>query len=614
MKPTTLHGKLRRRRQPKKDGGVSNEDHTKAEGQDGGNNNPLSSPTSTFAFFKPPSWWLSGPLSASSSRASSSSSTSPSSSSSSSSPSPSTAGSPPTGKAEKNIVSKILGLKPPPISADDDHDDDQGEDEPVLFDGHIGATATAGNVIDGPKSGRNRKSTVSFSLSPPSSSQPPTSSLSSSVQSTGASRNTSITIADLMASQARSPPETFLSRTSSRFGRSIRSIGDRSSAMITDTTSEMTRLVRHVSVKTLLGEEIQRATNRNRRVLMFPEAPDLWDVFWISLLVVFVLSVLPGTFAYVWSRLPSSLPYWVTTGDTVHFYDVNSTMALYHSPHFNILTPLSKPMPNYFFVHIVFGAVASCLLIFLFTTGRVMRWRLADGTVDYDSADDLHKLSALFSSIFWVIIIGTGASAIPLLHPTLQIANYAELFGVVALFVGTLLSAYFRQWILHRLCVWGLIYSATASVFLLVNGRLLQAYSGLPCFQVKAINYVLAFSIPIVGLGRDVFGELKKMNTDDDKMELKLQQVAEEHNLQLHRSSNFQFGTNQAFKATRGDRGRKISFWQHVTQSEDLSEYETRRHSSVMTDRRPNEMKTAVMEALLEDSDYFNSFNERDNS
>ena len=80
-----------------------------------------------------------------------------------------------------------------------------------------------------------------------------------------------------------------------------------------------------------------------------------------------------------------------------------------------------------------------------------MRWRLADGTVDWDDAEDLHKLSALYSSVFWIVIIGTGASAIPLLHPTLQIANYAELAGVTALFIGTLLSAYFRQWILQRL-------------------------------------------------------------------------------------------------------------------------------------------------------------------
>jgi hypothetical protein len=109
----------------------------------------------------------------------------------------------------------------------------------------------------------------------------------------------------------------------------------------------------------------------------------------------------------------------------------------------------------------------------------------------------------------WFIIIISGDLDIPLLHPTLQLANYAELFGLSALFVGTLTLAYYRQGILHCLCNWGLVYSATASVFLLINGQMLQALSDLSCFvHIKGIkNYILSFSIQIVGLARDLVME-----------------------------------------------------------------------------------------------------------
>jgi hypothetical protein len=353
-----------------------------------------------------------------------------------------------------------------------------------------------------------------------------------------------------------------------------------------------------------MEKEIERITKK--RILFMPEAPTKWDSFWVGLLVVFVVSVLPGAYAYLASRWPTGGRYWVPTGETIHFEDVQTDMAFYHTPHFGIQTPLSKPMSNYFFIHVICGSMSAGLLVLLFTTGRVMRWRLADGTVDYDTAEDLHKLTAFYSSAIWFIIIISGALAIPLLHPTLQLANYAELFGVSALFVGTLTSAYYRQWILHRLCAWGLVYSATASVFLLINGRMLQAFSNLSCFHIKAINYVLAFSIPIVGLARDLVMEFTKFDKLDE-MEGTLRTIAVKNNLVLRQSSTFQFGA-VPFQAARGDKTRRMSLWQHIMQTEPEEEHVLHRNSSIYQGSTPNfgqgrysKMNAAVMQALKED-------------
>jgi hypothetical protein len=418
-------------------------------------------------------------------------------------------------------------------------------------------------------------------------------------------------------STLRKRSSSIVSRRASSFQESFGKVRKSSLLMLQDTATETRRVVR-VSVSALINEEIQRITQK--RSLIFPEAPEKWDMFWAGMLVVFIATVLPGFYMYYSQSLSQGVgaPYWKPIGQSVFFENVKTGMEIYETPHYGVLTPLRAPMPNHFVFHVLFGTLASVLLIMLFTTGRVMRWRIADGTVDYDSAEDLHKLSAFWSLWFWLIIIGTGTYAIPLLHPTLQYANYAEMVGVATLFVGTLLSAYFRQWILHRLCSWGLIYSATASVFLLVNGRALQAYSSLPCFYIKAINYILAFSIPIVGILRDTRYEFSKLNNVEDNVS-KLREIAKKTNQQLQTSRRSQFGVTP-FQAARGDKKRRLSLWQHITQAEPLEDYTSRRHSSVSRTQNSIENSTSrsgkttqnAIDSLLNNPEFQLIFEEED--
>jgi len=357
-------------------------------------------------------------------------------------------------------------------------------------------------------------------------------------------------------------------------GSAFASVRFAGSVIAKDTVREISRMTKSISVSTLLNEEIQRV--KTKRGLIFPEMPSAWDTFWIGLLVIFVLSVIPGIFRFAARSFPNN---WEATGETVTFEDVNVEMALYKSAGYGIITPLSKPMPFYFLFHVLFGGLASLLLWWLFTTGRVMRWRLADGTVDYDSAEDLHKLCAMLSAISWTLIIVTGGITIPLLHPTLQVANYAELGGVCALFVITLLSAYFRQWVFHRLAAWGLIYSAVAAVFVCVCGRTLQAWSSMSTFEIKAIGYSVAFFTPIFGLSRDVLKELSKLS--NDSLVNDLEQIGRKKGAKLKKSKIKFVAEARPFKAARGDRLRQVSLWKHVMGAEPVEVYQSRRFSSI---------------------------------
>ena len=218
-------------------------------------------------------------------------------------------------------------------------------------------------------------------------------------------------------------------------------------------------------------------------------------------------------------------------------------------------------MPSYFILHTGSAFLASAQLLILFSTGRVLRWKLTSGTIEYDSAEDLHRLLALWSSVCWLIVISTGAMTIPMLHPSLQVANYAELCGVAAMFVGSIVSAYSRQWVLHRLCAWGLIYSATASVFVGVSGRALQKFSAMPVYNIKAIGYTVAFMVPIIGLVRDIVIEIQKLFNGQQNEEL-IQSLADRrHQLVSDKSRRF---ANELtpLQASRADKLRRLSYIQ----------------------------------------------------
>jgi hypothetical protein len=343
-----------------------------------------------------------------------------------------------------------------------------------------------------------------------------------------------------------------------------------SSGIYGDTKFELKRLSSRVSFTSLLTDEIARVTKK--RNLVFPEAPGHWDMFWIGLLAVFVLSVIPGLFKFASRSFPF---HWEPTGTSMVLEDMNTTLRLYKTAGYGIVTPLSKPMPSYFILHVLAGCLASLLLLVLFSTGRVMRWRLANGSVDYDSAEDLHKLAALASSFCWTVVIVTGAITIPLLHPTLQMANYAELCGVVCLFVGALSSAYFRQWVLHRLFAWGLIYSAVASIFVGVSGRSLQAWTGMTAYEIKAIGYAVAFLTPILGLIRDLLCEVSKMYSDYDAL---VQRIGADRQRGMKQTT---LVGARPFQAARGDKMRRLSLWQHLRRVESREEHNARRHSSI---------------------------------
>ena len=374
-------------------------------------------------------------------------------------------------------------------------------------------------------------------------------------------------------SRTRNSPPRKRPSVTQKIGSAFASVRFAGNIIAKDTVSEISRLTKEISVRTLLNEEIQR--EKTKRGLIFPEMPSAWDTFWIGLLLIFVLSVIPGLFRFGARSFPN---YWEATGEIVNFEDVNVKMALYKSAGYGIITPLSRPMPFYFLFHVLFGGFASLLLWWLFTTGRVMRWRLADGTVDCDSAEDLHKICALLSTMSWTVIIVTGGITIPLLHPTLQVANYAELGGVCALFVITLLSAYFRQWVFHRLAAWGLIYSAVAAVFVCVCGRTLQAWSGLSTFEIKAIGYSVAFFTPIFGLTRDILRELSKLRNDNVN---ELEQLGRKKGAELKKSKTNFVAKARPFQAARGDRLRQVSLWKHVMGTEPVEVYQSRRFSSV---------------------------------
>ena len=365
---------------------------------------------------------------------------------------------------------------------------------------------------------------------------------------------------------------------SQRVSRVARSVQQTTTSILLDVRSELTRLHNsNTSLRTLLHTEVQRALDQNKRILLFPQAPTLWDCFFLGLLVIFVVSVLPGITLFVQRTFPQ---YWTLfQNQSVYFENMDLHMNLYKTACYGIVTPLSKPMPFYFVWHVVAGSTASFLLLLLFTTGRVMRWRLADGTLDYDAAHDLHKLLALASTVCWTTIIVTGGSTIPLLHPTLQVANYAELVGVSTLFVGTLLTAYLRQWVFHRLLAWGLIYSAVASVFVLITGRSLQALTNWSAYDIKAIGYTVAFATPIFGLARDVVKEASKVGQDKEQVVLEL---AQKHNLVLTQSKIRPIQKARPFQAARGDQLRTLSLWQHIVQVEPLEEHQSRRYSSIV--------------------------------
>eukprot|EP00978_Attheya_sp_CCMP212_P024092 scaffold75209_cov29-Attheya_sp.AAC.1 len=348
--------------------------------------------------------------------------------------------------------------------------------------------------------------------------------------------------------------------------------GRKKSSMFVDSNRELRRLSR-ASVSVLLKEELDRYSNK--RNLIFPEAPDLWDSFWIGLLVIFVFSVIPGLCFFASRSFPL---HWLPTNESMTFENLGLTMDLYRTSGYGIVTPLSRAMPSYFFVHVCAGSIGSALLVFMFTTGRVLRWRLADGTVSYDSAKDLHKIVAFWSSLCWTVVIVTGAITIPLLHPVLQVANYAELAGVLLLLIGTLISAYLRQWVFHRLCAWGLVYSATASVFVGMSGRSLQAFTGMSAYEIKAIGYTVAFLTPIVGLARDLYVEISKLSRDNEDMILSL---AKKSHKRVSESSVRRFAKEmKPFKAARSDKMRMMSLYQHVMKAEPLEAYIVKRHSS----------------------------------
>jgi hypothetical protein len=228
-----------------------------------------------------------------------------------------------------------------------------------------------------------------------------------------------------------------------------------------------------------------------------------------------------------------------------------------------------------------------------------MRWRLADGTIQYDSADDLHRLAAFWSALFWSVIIISGALTIPLLHPTLQIANYAELVGVLTMFFGVLGSAYTRQWVLHRLCAWGLIYSATASVFVGLSGRSLQAWTGYSAYQIKAVGYTVAFCVPILGLIRDIYQEVKKLNHDNKKFIQSLSQERYQRNVNEQKLNFVQ--QIKPFKGGRSDKMRRLSLLQHIASREPEEDF-CRRRSSVVQPHRQLSQRTLVQLNLLYNS------------
>jgi hypothetical protein len=357
---------------------------------------------------------------------------------------------------------------------------------------------------------------------------------------------------------------------------SIRQFTQRSSCLLRETAEEVQRLTlsKSVSVSVLVTEEVTRL--RAERHLVFPETPEKWDMFWIGLLVIFVFSTIPGLFYFASRHFPY---HWTPLNQTLTHERSGVNMQLYETAGYGVVTPLQRPVHSFFFLHVCSAFLSSALLVILFTTGRVMRWRLADGTIHYDSADDLHRLAAFWSFLLWTVIIITGALTIPLLHPTLQVANYAELVGVLTMFLGVLGSAYTRQWVFHRLCAWGLIYSATASVFVGLSGRSLQALTGYSAYQVKAVGYTVAFCVPILGLIRDIYQEVKKLNRDNNEFIQSLSRERYQRNVN-EQKLNF-VKQIKPFKGARSDKMRRLSLLQHIAAREPEEDF-CRRRSSVI--------------------------------
>jgi hypothetical protein len=375
---------------------------------------------------------------------------------------------------------------------------------------------------------------------------------------------------------------------------SIREFTRQSSSLFRETAVEVRRLTlsKSVRVSVLVAEEVTRL--RTERHLVFPEAPEKWDMFWVGLLVIFVFSTIPGLFYFAFRQFPH---HWTPLHQTLAQDGVE--MQLYETAGYGVVTPLQGPMHSFFFLHVFSALSSSVLLVFLFTTGRVLRWRLADGTIRYDSADDLHRLAAFWSTLLWTVIIITGALTIPLLHPTLQIANYAELVGVLTMFLGVLGSAYTRQWVLHRLCAWGLIYSATASVFVGLSGRSLQACTGYSAYQIKAVGYTVAFFVPILGLIRDLYQEFKKLSRDNEDFIQSLSQERYQRNVDVQKLKFVQ--QIKPFKGARSDKMRRLSMLQHIASREPEEDF-CRRRSSVVEPRNQLSQSTLVQLNLLYDS------------
>jgi len=341
----------------------------------------------------------------------------------------------------------------------------------------------------------------------------------------------------------------------------------------------------NLPLASLLGSEVSRSVNKMH--LWMPELPSYWDQFWMINTVVFVFSMIPGLFGFVsrpfpehWEKI-GTFTYDNETMNNYFMYGEDTTnnsaaeFGLYMSAGYQLHTPLLHPMPSTFWIHTTCACLSGVMLIFQITSGRTIRWKIEPelNSAHLTKAEDVHALLGYLSFPIWVAILITGGHAIELLHPTLQLPNKMEWCGVTSLVILTFVSAWKKWWILHRLCSWGLIYSAGASVVVCVCGNTMQNILNLSVYDTKAFNYFFAYATVLIGVVHDVIHELRKLSFEMETLEeIKHEQEEGECDLDVDRLRLFKSDEKVTLKPflnhSRSLSQRRVSHMMHVRKRE----------------------------------------------
>lgn len=233
-----------------------------------------------------------------------------------------------------------------------------------------------------------------------------------------------------------------------------------------------------------------------------------WDAIWLFGSLVLLVSMIPGLIRFPMRSYPN---HWQPEG-----LKRIDNMTLYLSACYETATPLSGPMPSFFYLHTLCGFACTLLWICSLKTGRILRWVL-DGGIQ-----GLHLLLGFLALPFWCAILWSGWRVLPLLHPTLRILNTVEFFGVAGLVIGTYATAWKKWWIIHRIFVWGLLYSCVATIAVVLTAKVSKYAFGISPYGCKFNGYVAAFGVTAAGITRDIFHEVYKSDPTQRKSVVRL--------------------------------------------------------------------------------------------